>query len=358
MIDIDRFANPELLLALVVVPFVLYASLRRRAPSIRFSAAADLRSVRSTWRRQLRWLPAVVRSTVLMLLIVAIARPQQTIGHERSNTEGVAIEIVLDRSTSMADPMSFDGIAMRRLEVVKRVLESFISGDDDELKGREGDLIGLIAFARYAETVCPLVHTHDTLVDLVKGTSLAQSRSEDGTAIGDAIALAAARLRNAEQEVQKRSDAEGIEQADAFTIKSKAIILLTDGSNNAGERTPREAAQLAAEWGIKIYAIGINDRPVDIFNTPIGELPFSGGRQVDEQMLRDIAAHSGGHYWIASDSGTLKSIYEEIDQLETTVVETVTITEVREQFLPFVLMSGFALLFELSLSAFVIGRVP
>ncbi len=358
MIEIDRFANPELLVALLAVPFVLLAMLRRRSPAIRFSAAADVRRAQPTWRTRLRWLPAVMRTGVLALLIVAIARPQQTIGHERSNTEGVAIQIVLDRSTSMADPMSFDGVAMRRLDVVKRVLESFIAGDDSGLSGRQGDLIGLVAFARYAETICPLVSTHDALIDLVRGTSLAQSRSEDGTAIGDAIALAAARLRNAEEEIVERSEAEGVEQAGSFTIKSKAIILLTDGSNNAGQLLPRDAADLAAQWGIKIYAIGINDRAADVFNTPFGDLPFGGGRQVDEQMLRDIASRTNGKYWVASDAGTLESIYEEIDQLEKTVVETINYTEVREKFLPFVLAGGFALLLELVMSAFVVGRVP
>ncbi len=358
MIEFDRFANPELLIALLAIPFVLWASLRRGTPSIRFSAAADLQHAHATWRIRLRWVPAVVRAGVLALLIVALARPQQTIGHERSTTEGVAIEIVLDRSTSMREPMAFGGVAMRRLEVVKRVLESFIAGDDGNLTGRQGDLIGLIAFARYAETICPLVHNHETLIELVKGTSLAQSRSEDGTAIGDAIALAAARLRNAEQEIVDRSDAEGIEQSSTFKIKSKAIILLTDGSNNAGERMPREAADLAAQWGITIYAIGINDRPVDSRNGPLGEFLFGAGRQVDEQMLRDITTRTGGQYWVASDSGTLEHIYEEINQLEKTVVETLNYTEVRETFLPFVIVGGFALLCELALSALVIGRVP
>ena len=146
------------------------------------------------------------------------------------------------------------------------------------MHGRGSDLIGLITFARYADTKCPLVHSHNVLTELLKKTEIVNLRSEDGTAIGDAIALAAARLQKAEEEIQQRKSqlaslGENISDSDerGFKIKSKAIVLLTDGINNVGQYDPRQAAELAKEWGIKIYTIGIgSNQAYTTIQTPLG----------------------------------------------------------------------------------------
>jgi Ca-activated chloride channel family protein len=354
----DRFANPEALMLFLLLPPVAWAMLRsRRQGSLVFSAAGGFERAPRGWRARLRPIVPILRLAALALLIIALARPQEDVGRARSRTDGVAIEIVLDRSMSMADPMEYEGRPLRRIDVVKRVLESFIAGDGEDLRGREGDLLGLIAFARYAETVCPLVSTHETLLELVRSASIASSRSEDGTAIGDAIALAAARLHHAERELLQRLEREVEEStADQFRIKSKAIILLTDGQNNAGERSPREAAELAANWGVKIYAIGIGDSPNR--DPTLEQLAFMSRRTVDEHMLKAVSSKTGGRYWLAGDADALTDIYEEIDRLETTEVETLRYSDMRERYLPLAVGAGVLLLLEISLSSLLLRRAP
>jgi len=356
----DRMANPEALLLLLLLPVVAWLMLRqRRRNTLAFSAASELTGTPRAWRARLCPAVVVLRLVALSMLIAALARPQEDVGQARSRTDGVAIEVVLDRSMSMADPMEYGGRPLRRIDVVKRVLESFIAGDGDQLQGREGDLLGLITFARYAETVCPLVSTHETLLELVRSASIATSRAEDGTAIGDAIALAAARLHHAERELLQRLERDVDDSAaDQFRIKSKAIILLTDGQNNAGERSPREAAELAAGWGVKIYAIGIGERPNRSGDPSLDQLAFMARRSVDERMLRDVSSKTGGRYWLASDADALTDIYAEIDRLETTEVETLRYSDMRERYLPLALGAGLLLVLEVGLSSLLLRRAP
>jgi Ca-activated chloride channel family protein len=267
-----------------------------------------------------------MRLTCICLLIVALARPRKGTVISETSREGIAIEAVIDRSGSMRAEMSYEGRPLTRLEVVKEVLSAFIKGNGKRFTGRAGDLIGLVTFARYADTVCPLVHTHDALIEFIKQTKNVEVKSEDGTAIGDAIALAAARLKQAEEELTTRRARMGLAQQGPdtqFKINSKVILLLTDGRNNAGQFHPLAAADLAAKWGIKIYAIGIGSgQAFATVQTLLGPMRIPVAQDLDEQLLKAIAERTGGFYARADDAQGLIQIVQRINQLEKTAVRT------------------------------------
>ncbi len=347
--------SPWALLLLLILPFLGYLMLRKkRTAAVKFPSLIDMKRCPVSWRLRLRPALVVVRLLALALLILALARPRKGTDLLEISTEGVAIETVVDRSSSMEAEMDYDGQKLNRLEVVKRVLADFISGDDKELGGRTGDLIGLVTFAGYADTVCPLVASHNVLTEFLKKTEIVTQRAEDGTAIGDAIALAAARLRKAEEEIIRRnaqlgyseSDSEG---RDSFKIKSKAIILLTDGRNNRGEYQPLQAAELAEEWGIKIYTIGIGSgQSFRTVQTALGTFRMPTRDDLDEDLLKAIADRTGGFYSRADDVEALRDIVKRINELEKTEVTSVQYTQYAEHFgrwtLPALLLLGLEML--------------
>ena len=351
-----RFAAPQAFLLLTLLPLVAWFYLRRgRTATVRFSSLRRVGSLRRSMRLRARPLLLVLRLAALALLIVAIARPQMSRSETRVSTEGIALEMVVDRSSSMRAEMDFEGERLNRLEVVKRVFTEFVVGNGDDLPGRPHDLIGMIAFARFADTAAPLVRAHDALVQFVLGTKIVQFEAEDGTAIGDALALAAARLKRAEEDIARWTE-HGT--ADAFKIKSKAIILLTDGRNNAGDMTPGQAAALARDWGIKIYAIGIGGGEEFItVRTPLGTVRVPTGG-MDEATLRTVAEVSGGRYFVAADGDALRNVYREIDRLEKTEIETLELSQHDEEFLPYALAAGLLLLSEIVLSNTWLRRAP
>jgi Ca-activated chloride channel family protein len=272
------------------------------------------------------------------------------------STEGIAIEAVVDHSGSMRAEMDYDREKLDRLEVVKRVLKDFIEGDKGTpnalfrvgdpkkgLGGRTGDLIGLVTFARYADTVCPLVLSHGVVTEFLRQTQIVNPRSnEDGTAIGDAIALGAARLKKAEEEIQRRSvqlrfGGEGGAQAGSapgFAIKSKIMLLLTDGIDNASRyKSPLEAADLAKQWGIKIYTIGIGSGQGYVTMPGIlGDFRVPVREELDERLLKAIAERTGGFYGRADDADALRKIVKKIDELEKTEVKSVQYVQYAEHF--------------------------
>ena len=354
-----RFAAPQAFLLLPLLPLVAWFYLRRgRTATVRFSSLRRVGTLGRSVRLWARPLLLVLRLAALALLIVAIARPQTSRSETRVSTEGIALEMVVDRSSSMRAEMDFEGERLNRLEVVKRVFTEFVVGNGDDLPGRPHDLIGMIAFARFADTAAPLVRAHDALVQFVQGTKIVQLRAEDGTAIGDALALAAARLKRAEEDITRWAESGN---GDAFTIKSKAIILLTDGRNNAGDMTPGQAAALARDWGIKIYAIGIGGGEEFItVQTPLGgtvRVP-AVGLGLDEATLRTVAEVSGGRYFVAADGDALRNVYREIDRLEKTEIETLEFAQHDEVFLPYALAAGLLLLSEIILSNTWLRRAP
>ena len=289
------------LLALLPLLWVLWLR-RGRRTAIRFSDLGSLRAAGGAWPRRLRLILPTLRTGALACLIVAVARPQRPDEASQIYAEGIAIQMVVDVSRSMSDvDLSPAGRRMTRLDVVKDVFRRFVQGDG-ELPGRPNDLIGMIRFALYPDSVCPLTLDHNALEDVLAETQLVQRDDENFTAIGDALALAVGRMRDL-----KRTSGTGLQ----YTITSRIIILLTDGENNAGDIPPEQAGELAATSGIKVYTI----------------LAGTGGRRgwfrnpVDDRPLRHIAEITGGRHFHAQDRASLAEVYQEIDKLERTKTE-------------------------------------
>lgn len=298
-----ELAHPWALLgALAIVPVVLLA--RRAAGRVQFSSLATLPHGR-TWRTALAWVPDALLGVAVLALVAALAQPQRYDGQHRVKRRGIAIMMVLDRSSSMrAIDLSDGQREQTRLDAVKRVFEQFVVGGDG-LSGRPDDAIGLIGFARYADTLSPLTLDHANLVTAARQLAIASQRGEDGTAVGDGLAQAVSRLEAAPQ-------------------ASKVAIVLTDGVSNAGEVAPLAAAELARDAHVRVYTIGAgtNGRAAMRVESPFGgtelvQVPV----QIDEDTLTKIAETAGGRYFRALDLDGLRQVYREIDRLERTEID-------------------------------------
>ena len=334
-----NFHQPSIwfLLLLLVLPLVWWRSRSpRRRAGVAYSSIEGVEQIDSTWAVRLRWIIPALRCLSLALLVIALARPQKGDEHTRSNTHGLAIQLVVDRSGSMqAMDFKLGGRQVDRLSVVKHVVQSFIMGDGN-LGGRPNDIIGLITFASFADTLCPPTTDRAHLIDAVKQMRIATDREENATAIGDAIALGVERLRSLET-AQHLSVASPDAQ-----IKSKVMILLTDGENNAGDIDPITAAQMAAAFNIKIYTIGAGTKDgmaeipgTDIFGQPM-RIPVS----IDEDTLTNIAERTGGQYFRATDTDSLQQIYAQIDAMEKTKIEEARFITFKELAVQSVVIGG------------------
>ena len=352
-----RFATPWAFMALLAVPAVLFWLWRFGKPgTVRFSTVGNVRRAGASLRTTFAVAPLALRILALVLIVVAIARPQQ--GHEKVKdvTKGIAIEMVLDRSGSMGTEMDFLGMRSDRLGVVKKVFSEFIMGNGKSLKGRPNDLVGMVAFARYADTMAPLTLEHGALMRFLESIKVVTRQNEDGTSIGDAIALAAARLRTAEEELSRHAQQEGGKE---YEIKSKIMILLTDGQNNYGRRQPEEAAQLAKEWGIKIYAIGVGgSEAVRTVHTLFGDFKVPVAEGVNQEGLRQVADMTNGKFFMAEDEKSLRQIYEEIDKLETSEIQSVRFVDYKELFPSFALAALCVMLMEVALANTIFRKIP
>ncbi|RJP90890.1 MAG: VWA domain-containing protein [Desulfobacteraceae bacterium] len=350
-----HFHSPWALLLLIVIAAAFFLKrLVHKTGTVRFSDVNHAGASGISMRQQLLILPQVLRGAALVCLVVALARPQTGIEKVRDVSEGIAIQMVVDRSGSMGAEMTYQGTQMTRLDVVKKVFLDFALGNGADLPGRPDDQIGMIAYARYPDTVCPLTLAHDTLPRFVDNTKLVSQKPEDGTAIGDALALAAARLQTAEESLEKQKK----EIPGAYKIKSKIIILLTDGQNNTGKRTPLEAAELAAKWGIRVYTIAIGGGDSATIRTPLGVFAVPGGSEADVATLKMIADKTGGVFREAEDDGSLSGVYQEIDRLEKSEIQALRYVDYKEGFLPFALLALALIAGEILLSCTVFRRLP
>ncbi|MCK6484267.1 MAG: VWA domain-containing protein [Phycisphaerae bacterium] len=323
----ESFLHPWVLLHLPLALLVWRPWPRRaRSVAVLYSSLDPLCDAPVTWTVRLRrWLP-LLRVLAVILLIVCLARPRKGNEQTRVDTEGVAIQIVVDRSGSMqAMDFRIDGQRVNRLEAVKKVVRDFVLGGGGRLRGRHDDLVGLIVFGTYADSLCPLTLGHEFLVETLRQVEVATTREEGATAIGDAIALGVERLRAVEQQRGLRP---------AQKIKSKIIILLTDGENTAGDIAPLKAAEMAAAFDIRVYTIGAGTRglaPMPTINPFTGETVLTQARvNIDEETLTKIADATGGKYFRATDTDSLESVYAEIDRLEKTQTEVRRYTEYKE----------------------------
>jgi Ca-activated chloride channel family protein len=307
---------------LVLLPLIWWQWFaRRQRNAVQFSTLAHLRTQGRTWAVRARGVVPLLRTLAVGLLIFCMARPQKGDEETRIIAEGIAIQLLIDRSGSMlAEDFQIQDRRVNRLEAVKDVATNFVVGKPEaDLPGRPNDLIGMISFAGYADSVCPLTLDHAYLVETLKQTEIVDARKyrdEDGTAIGDAMALAVLRMRD----LSKRRAA-----LDANRVKSKVLVLLTDGEQNVGDLTPKQAAQLAAEEGIKVYTIGMGSQVMALYPTMD---PFTGAKRyvrqpsnLDEETLKMIAKETDGEYFRATDTDSLREIYARIDELERTETE-------------------------------------
>lgn len=337
-----RFADPLWFLAAIPVLLALLFEHRRESRrAVVFSSLVDLKGLPVTLAQRVKRLLPALRALALLLLIAALARPQHGRSEFRVRTEGIAIMMTVDRSGSMAALDFTEGREeVNRLQVVKKVFKDFVTGGG-KLKGRPDDVIGLVAFGGFAESRCPLTLDHGALLSVldtvrIPGEDLDVEtfrkladfiREESATAIGDAIARAVDGLKDCK-------------------LKSRIIILLSDGGNTAGVIESSVAADLAHEAGIRIYTIGVGGTGDARFKTldAFGRTQYV--RQfvrLDEDTLKDIAARTDGAYFNAQDTASLEDVYAQIDRLEKTEAEGQVFTEYDDLF-PSLLWSGLALL--------------
>lgn len=280
--------------------------------------------------RRVKWLKLlrILRFLSFALLLIALAGPrtEQTVNEEIR--QGIAIEMLADISSSMDRTISESSAPKNtRMDASKQVIEAFI-------KNRPDDLIGLITFARYADTLSPLTFGHSALVQLVQELEIQNRPNEDGTAYGDALMLACAHLA--------RIDEPAADQKPAAPIQSKIIILLTDGENNCGLHLPQEAAGLAKKWGIRLYTISLSES---------GDA--SKVLTDAEALLKLISEATGGAFWKIHTADELTSAYETIDRLEKTDIKSSSLLykEYRTVFMFFALPALLLLLLEQTLNA-------
>ncbi len=343
-----RLAFPWALLLLLPVAKMIVDHCRRRpGGALRFSSLKAFGKTPHTLRQRLSPLLFWIRVMALILLIVCLARPQKKRLTEGIPREGIAIELAVDISSSMDLSMPFRDQSVSRMEATRQVVEQFVAD-------RPNDLIGMITFARYADTICPLTFSHDSLEYFIQNLEIESRPNEDGTAFGDAIALAAARLKA----VKERYDLEA-DQPNSYTIKSKVIILLTDGNNNCGRHLPMEGAALAEKWGIRVHTIAIMDPPeMKTIQTPDGPMQIEAEPPVQERILRKIAETTGGVYRRATDEASLRDVYAEINAMETSVIETARYETYSEAFEPYAAAGVLFLAVHGLLSTTWLRRIP
>ena len=334
-----RLALPwALLLLLPVLKMVIDHFRKPSGAALRFSSLASFKKVPRTTRQCFMPLLFCLRAFALPHLVLAVSLPQVRDMTQGIPKEGIAIELVVDISSSMDISMPFKDTTMSRMEVTRQVVEQFAAD-------RPNDLMGLISFARYADTVCPLTLSHDSLLYFIRDLEIESRPNEDGTAFGDAVALAAARLKTAEERYAA-ADGEGT----GYAIKSKVIILLTDGNNNCGRHLPMEGAALAEHWGIRVHTIAITDPPeMKTIQTPEGPVQIEEEPLVQERILEKMAETTGGIYRRATDEASLSDVYSEINAMETSEIESERYHTYKDVFQPFaaiglLLLVGLALL--------------
>lgn len=329
-----RFLYPYLLWLILLVPlFAWWRGKRGKGrASLRYSTVEIAKIFGSMSRSRAGWIQLGLRLIAITLMILALARPQWGKSLTQVQASGVDIALVIDISGSMASTDLSPNV--NRLEVVKSVVSEFI-------KNRPNDRIGLVAFSGTAYVVSPLTLDHAWLSNRLESLNI--SPRQDGTAIGSGIAAGANRLRK-----QK--------------AKSKIMILLTDGVNNAGKISPLTAAEAARAFGIKIYTIGAGSDGDVMMPSGQGFLGQIIQRRmrvdIDEATLKQVADLTGGKYFRATDAGSLKEIYGEIDQLEKTKHVTRRLDQYRELFHYFLIPALFIFLLEILLAHTLFRRLP
>lgn len=325
------FEYPALLWLLVIPALMLvhyiYIELSGRRPHLRVPDVKFWKAGGRSVLGVIRHLPFLLRTIALVMIIIAIARPRSSTKMDKIDTEGIDIVLAMDVSTSMlARDFTPD-----RISAAKDIAIEFISQ-------RPSDRMGIVVFAGESYTQCPLTTDRATLINLMK--EIETGLIEDGTAIGNGLATAVARMQN--------SDA-----------KSRVVILLTDGVNNSGEITPQTAADIAKTYGIRVYTIGVGANgtaPYPVM-TPWGVQMQNVEVEIDENLLKNIAETTGGRYFRATDNTKLSEIYSEINKMETARTTIDSFPIYKELFTGFALIALACLLLEVLISS-ILRRLP
>ena len=328
--------NPFVLILIpIAILLFLYKQKKQVSESgFKFSSGELVGRLKGSFKLRLSQNLIYLRMLAVILLILALARPQSPVADSKIQSEGIDIVLAIDCSTSMlAEDFKLGGQRQNRVEVVKNVVKDFIMG-------RKNDRIAIVAFASRAYTVCPLTLDYGWLLDNLERVK--SGLVEDGTAIGSGIATSLNRLK----------DSKG---------KSKVVILLTDGRNNTGKISPLTASEAAKALKIKVYTIGAGSKgpapyPVKDFfgNTVYQPVQID----IDEDTLIKIADMTGAKYFRATDTESLRKIYKEIDGLEKTVIEEKGYLEYNELFNIFLILSLAFLLLDIVLSNTILRKIP
>jgi Ca-activated chloride channel family protein len=301
-----NFADPLFLWLLVFVPGIIAFYIfkqQKTSPALNMPGLQPFEKTGTTFRNYLRHFLFALRTISIVFFIIVLARPQKTDQLQDVSTEGIDIILTLDISGSMlARDFKPD-----RLEASKNVATEFISG-------RPYDRLGLVVFSGESFTQCPLTTDHAVLINLMR--EVQSGMIEDGTAIGNGLATAINRIKDSE-------------------AKSKVIILLTDGVNNRGDIAPSTAADIAKTFSIRVYTIGVGTQGMAPYpvQTPYGIQYQNMPVEIDEAILKDIAAKTGGKYFRATDNNKLVQVYSEIDKLEKSKIDVRQFTRKEEKFL-------------------------
>jgi len=329
------FQTPWALLLIPLVPIILFLAGRRRPEAgIRFSNNDLFAGLKESVKIKLFRKITFLRGGALILIILAIARPQAVTSESKIFSEGIDIILSIDVSTSMlAEDFALDAKRKNRIAVAKDVIKDFI-------QVRSDDRIGMVAFASRPYTICPLTLDHDWLAQNLERVEVGMI--EDGTAIGSGILSSMNRIKD--------KDAKG-----------KIVILLTDGRNNAGDVPPAAAAEAARALKIKVYTIGIGSKGKALYpvSDPFGKTIFKPvDVDLDEETLQTIASKTGAAYFRATDADALRKIYHEIDQLEKHTIEEKKYNRYQELYSWFLIAGMVGLLLEFIARHTVLRRLP
>ncbi len=331
MFRIDTWQNPAFLYLLLLIPLLIvwyWFREKNSTAEVRFSSLQSFLGASKNTKARLRHLLFLLRLLAISLLIIAIARPQSVSSKKNINVQGIDIVLAMDVSGSMrARDFTPD-----RIGAAKNIAANFI-------KKRPNDRIGLVIFSGVAFTQAPLTLDHGMLLQLLK--EVHSGMVQDGTAIGDGLATAVSRLQDSK-------------------AKSKVIILLTDGVNNMGAIDPLSAAEMAKLYGIRVYTIGIGTQgyaPYPV-QTPYGIQMQQMKVQIDQKLLQNIAQSTGGEYFRATNTTSLKQIFERIDKLEKSKIEIKQFQKKTEEFFPFALLALLLFVTEVTLKYLVFKKLP
>lgn len=319
-----EFQNLEWIWLLLILPAMVAFYIfkyKKRTNTISYSNTSVLSSLQKSNKQKIIHVPFVLRCMAIILLIVALARPQSSLSWQNITTEGIDVILSMDVSLSMLA----QDLKPNRIQAAKDVAIDFISE-------RPNDRIGLVVFSGEGFTQCPLTTDHAVVKNLL--SDIKTGMLADGTAIGMGLATAVNRIKDSE-------------------AKSKVIILLTDGVNNAGNVAPETAAEIAKAFGVRVYTIGAGSKgmaysPVGMY--PNGQYAFDYVPvSIDEPLMRKIAETTGGKYFRATSTKGLRQVYKEIDKLEKTKIEVTEYRKKSEEYLPFLLLSLLFLIIEFML---------